>query len=218
MRSPRLLFVGLLSSMLLMPVTASADNTLRLEPLEISAGETKELTISLDNDMDITLVQFDLKLPQGLSIPVNSKNRFRVAITDRTTLEDHSINVNAIDGVYRILLASMTNTVIEGNDGALFKVTLTADETFSGGTISLEKIELVSPDEIAIHPISVSIDVQTSSAIHDITTPPHPKGQSTYDLGGRKVSRAWQRGIIIVDGRKVSYSRKNKLLDKNENH
>ena len=218
MRNPHLLFVGLLSSMLLMPVTASADNTLRLEPLEISAGETKELTISLENDMDITLVQFDLKLPQGLSIPVNSRNRFIVAITDRTTLEDHSINVNAIDGVYRILLASMTNTVIEGNDGALFKVTLTADETFSGGTISLEKIELVSPDEIAIHPISVSIDVQTSSAIHDITTPPHPKGQSAYDLGGRKVSRAWQRGIIIVDGRKVSYSRKNKLLDKNENH
>ena len=210
MRNPHLLFVGLLSCMLLVPVVASADNTLSLEPLEISAGETKELTISLENDMDITLVQFDLKLPQGLSIPVNSRNRFIVAITDRTTLEDHSLNVNAIDGVYRILLASMTNTEIEGNNGALFKVTLAADDTFAGGTISIDKIELVSPNETAVHPASVSIDVQTPSAIHDVTTLPYPKGQSVYNLGGRKVSRTRQRGITIVDGRKVSYSRINK--------
>ena len=51
-----------------MPVAVMADNTLVIEPFDIKGGETKNLIIDLENDQAITLVQFDLQLPEGLSV------------------------------------------------------------------------------------------------------------------------------------------------------
>lgn len=192
--------------MLLMPFFASADNVLIIEPFEINAGETKELTISLENDKDITLVQFDLKLPEGLSIPVNSKNKYVVSFTDRTTLEDHSLHVNALNEGYRFLLASMENTAIEGNSGPLIIISLTANAAFAGGTITIDGIRLVSPDETAVSPSAVSISVSSVVSVFTPNSITKDVGK-VYDLHGRQMNNRKQRGFHIVDGRKVSYSR-----------
>lgn len=198
--------VGILASVLLMPFCVSAASLLNVAPIEISAGDSGELTISLENDKEITLVQFDLKLPAGLSIPVNNRDRYMASFTDRTTLEDHSLNVSAVEGGYRFLLASMTNTVIEGCSGPLIKVSLAADASFAGGTITIDHIILVSPDETAVSPDAVSVDVISPMSVSE------PKAQSTglvqtvYNLRGHKVAnRARQRGVYIIDGRIVSY-------------
>lgn len=206
MRKTCLQFVGILSCMLLMPFFASADNVLIIEPFEINAGETKELTISLENDKDITLVQFDLKLPEGLSIPVNSKNKYVVSFTDRTTLEDHSLHVNALNEGYRFLLASMENTAIEGNSGPLIIISLTANAAFAGGTITIDGIRLVSPDETAVSPSAVSISVSSVVSVFTPNSKTKDVGK-VYDLHGRQMNNRKQRGFHIVDGRKVSYSR-----------
>lgn len=206
MRKTSLQFVGILSCMLLMPFFASADNVLIIGPFEINAGETKELTISLENDKDITLVQFDLKLPEGLSIPVNSKNKYVVSFTDRTTLEDHSLHVNALNEGYRFLLASMENTAIEGNSGPLIIISLTANAAFAGGTITIDGIRLVSPDETAVSPSAVSISVSSVVSVFTPNSITKDVGK-VYDLHGRQMNNRKQRGFHIVDGRKVSYSR-----------
>lgn len=206
MRKTCLQFVGILSCMLLMPFFASADNVLIIGPFEINAGETKELTISLENDKDITLVQFDLKLPEGLSIPVNSKNKYVVSFTDRTTLEDHSLHVNALNEGYRFLLASMENTAIEGNSGPLIIISLTANAAFAGGTITIDGIRLVSPDETAVSPSAVSISVSSVVSVFTPNSITKDVGK-VYDLHGRQMNNRKQRGFHIVDGRKVSYSR-----------
>ena len=189
-----------------MPFFASADNVLIIGPFEINAGETKELTISLENDKDITLVQFDLKLPEGLSIPVNSKNKYVVSFTDRTTLEDHSLHVNALNEGYRFLLASMENTAIEGNSGPLIIISLTANAAFAGGTITIDGIRLVSPDETAVSPSAVSISVSSVVSVFTPNSITKDVGK-VYDLHGRQMNNRKQRGFHIVDGRKVSYSR-----------
>ena len=206
MRKTSLQFVGILSCMLLMPFFASADNVLIIGPFEINAGETKELTISLENDKDITLVQFDLKLPEGLSIPVNSKNKYVVSFTDRTTLEDHSLHVNALNEGYLFLLASMENTAIEGNSGPLIIISLTANAAFAGGTITIDGIRLVSPDETAVSPSAVSISVSSVVSVFTPNSITKDVGK-VYDLHGRQMNNRKQRGFHIVDGRKVSYSR-----------
>ena len=71
----------LLSTLLLMPLVASAENKLTFEPFEISAGETKELVINMVNDKDITSVQFDLELPAGLSIPQDNEDEYLISKT-----------------------------------------------------------------------------------------------------------------------------------------
>ena len=115
-----------------MPVSIMAASTgLSIEEFDIKAGETKEMVIDLNNPSDeITLVQFDLRLPNGLS-----------------------------------LLASSSNTLISGTEGAIIKMTLVADGNFQSGTITLENILLVTPDEKEIKPAAYeyklsSLDLQ----------------------------------------------------------
>lgn len=189
---------------LLIPSKVLATNKLEMEPFAIKGGETQKLFIDLENDMNITAVQFDLLLPEGLSIQCDSSEEPLVDITERTTLRNHSLMVSAITGGYRILLASTKNSVIKGSSGALIMAFLYASSSFSGGIITLTNIELVTPDEMKINPVpfSVSIDDTSVSALSD--------GDCNSKIVTSKVSRldgiqakSHTKGILIVGGRKV---------------
>ena len=155
---------------MLMPVSIMAASTgLSIEEFDIKAGETKEMVIDLNNPSDeITLVQFDLRLPNGLSLK-QTGGEYDIDMCDRTTWRKHSLDANATDGIIRFLLASSSNTLISGTEGAIIKMTLVADGSFQSGTIKLENILLVTPDEKEIKPANVecviggSIAPQTSA-------------------------------------------------------
>lgn len=190
--------------LLLLPSAVLAENKLSIQPFSIKAGETKELTICLNNDKEMTAVLFDMILPQGLTIPVDADDEYQIAIAGRTTTNKHSLNANAVGGGYRFLLTSMRNAVFSGNEGALITVTLVASSDFAGGTITLQDIELVSPDETAVNPDPISVVV--SSEPTTVKNIQHHKAgyKETYDLRGRKASGdARKRGLYIVDGCKV---------------
>ena len=139
------LFVAL--AMMLLPLAASAQATLSIEKFDIKAGEEKEMVIDLTNPGDeITLVQFDLRLPDGLQLK-QVGGEYDIDMCDRTTWRRHSLDANATEGIIRFLLASSSNTVIDGTEGAIIKMTLVASSGFDGGTICLENILMVSPDE-----------------------------------------------------------------------
>ena len=122
--------------------------TLSIEDFTIEKGGEAEMVIELTNpDDEITLVQFDLRLPAGLSLKqVGGEYDFDIA--GRTTWRKHSLDANEqADGSIRFLLASSSNTVLSGTEGAIIKVTLKADNNFTGGDIRLENILMVTPDE-----------------------------------------------------------------------
>ena len=132
---------------------------LSIGDFSINAGETKEMLINLTNpDDEITLVQFDLRLPNGLSI-ATSGGDYDIDIAGRTTWKKHSLDVNAIDGIVRFLLSSSKNSVLEGNSGSIISIKLKASSTFSGGTIALENILLVTPDEKNIRQEKVQVSI-----------------------------------------------------------
>lgn len=140
---------------ILMPITTGAA-TLSIEQFTIGAGEEKEMVIGLSNsDMQVTALMFDLRLPSGLSLKqVNGE--YDIDIAGRTTWKKHSLGCNQTDGIIRFLLSSQTNAVVEGTNGAIIKMTLQASSSFSGGTIFLENIEIVDPDENASKPSDVT--------------------------------------------------------------
>ena len=164
---------------LLMPITAGAA-TLSIEPFTIGAGEEKEMVIDLSNsDMQVTALMFDLRLPSGLSLKqVNGEYDFDIA--GRTTRKKHSLDCNLIDGVIRFLLSSSSNNVLEGTSGAIIKMTLQASNSFSGGTIRLENIEIVDPDEKASRPSDVTYTISPPT--------PTPKLVLSASLSGGQVS------------------------------
>lgn len=126
----------------------------------IKAGEEKEMVIDLTNPGDqITLVQFDLRLPAGLTLKVIDGD-YDIDIAGRTTWKKHSLNANAqTDGTIRFLLASSSNAALTGTSGAVISMTLVASSSFSSGTVTLENILMVTPAEKEIKQDTYSIKV-----------------------------------------------------------
>ena len=91
-------------------------------------------------------MQFDLDLPQGLSLKVVDGD-YDIDIAGRTTWKNHSLSANATDGIIRFLLASSSNKALSGTEGAIIKMTLVADESYKGEGIALKNILLVTPEE-----------------------------------------------------------------------
>lgn len=183
-------------------VKAAAASTTQLainEEFDIKAGETKEMLIELNNPNDeITLVQFDLRLPDGLSIATED-GEYAIDIAGRTTWKKHSLDANATDGIVRFLLSSTKNTVLEGNSGAIITMKLAADNSYKNGAIRLENILLVTPDEKEIKPADVVID--TADTVNGIVVDA-ASDDAVYTLSGLRLTSP-QKGVNIVGGKKI---------------
>lgn len=149
-------------SVLLPLLSSAANSTLSIEPLTIGAGETKTMLIDLSNpDQQVTMVEFHMQLPQGLSIAAGD-NAFDIA--GRTNWQKHTLYSNEKDGLIHVMLASPTNALVSGTSGALISIRLTASSTFSGGTITLKNQKIGSPDMTVSKPADYSYTLQTPSA------------------------------------------------------
>ena len=131
---------------------------LLIEAFDIKASETKTMVIDMQNPDDkVTLVQFDLRLPDGLSIASGDD---AVDIAGRTTLKKHTLTSNAVDGITRFLLYSATNAQIEGTSGAIISVKLTASSSFNGGDIKLENQLMTTPDLVESKPSTYTYNIK----------------------------------------------------------
>ena len=156
---------------LLLPMAAEAA-TLSIEPFTINAGEEKTMTVDLNNsDMEVTMVQFDLRLPTGLTMVENSYD-----IAGRTNWRNHNLNCNSFDGVTRFLLTSQNNDVLTGNSGAIISFKLKASSSFSGGTIQLENILLTSPSLQESKPADVTYTISAPAPTPKLILSASPSG------------------------------------------
>lgn len=122
---------------------------LSIEQFKIKAGEEKEISIDLSNpDDEITMVQFDLSLPKGLSLKMQGGD-YVYDKTDRATSR-HTLDAEAMGDIVRFILLSNRNNALNGSSGAIIKMTLVADASFNGGEIVLSNIVLARPDETQI--------------------------------------------------------------------
>lgn len=201
-----------LIALTVLPLTAAAQSQTKLtvDDFTIKAGETKTLTVNLENpDMTVTLVQFDMELPEGLSVAKDEEGEYLMELA-RTTLKKHSLDYNLANG--RVLLSSSSNKTLSGTSGAIIMIDLTAASTFQTGTITLKNIEIVSPDNTAENPVfskpdDVVINI-AASGIAGVTMSNEYQG-SIYTLQGVKVGENassfdnLKKGIYIMNGKKV---------------
>lgn len=179
---------------------ASSDEaSISVEPFSIKAGEEKELILDMTNPNDnITLVQFDMVLPEGLTLKQNG-GEYDIDIAGRTTWRKHTLAARDNGDFIRFLLASQTNAVIEGTEGAIIKMTLVADNNFNGGSIQFKNILLVTPDVKETKP--ADFEVNTTTGIKDVRI--DTSGDTkVFDLQGRRLTKP-VKGISIINGKKV---------------
>ena len=181
------------------PPTPST-TALAIETLSIKAGETKTMTIDLNNPNDeLTLVQFDLHLPKELSIKTVGGD-LDIDMCDRTNWRKHSLEANKVDDAYRFLLYSSSNTLISGTEGGIIKMALVANNTFVGGSIVIDNALLVSPEQKEVTPDRYEYTIASFTSIESLSVSKHNK--QIYDLGGQ-FQRNIQKGLNIVNGKKV---------------
>lgn len=141
-----------------------ADN-LSVGTIQLTAGTSTEVSISLNNSKQYAAFQLDMVLPNGVSV-ASSNNGLAVSLTNRKS--DHQLRAAKIaDNTYRVLAYSPTNATITGTEGALLNITLSADEGLADGdkTGKVENLIYSETDAIAktIDDMTFTIQVKSKS-------------------------------------------------------
>jgi hypothetical protein len=110
---------------------AAATDRFHIEEFTISPGETRTVSILLDNEAEYTAFQSDLYLPEGLTAA-------NFALTDRKNA-NHTLTATVLpDGGIRLLSYSLNLKTYSGNSGALVTFDVTVSEDFEGeATVAL---------------------------------------------------------------------------------
>lgn len=112
---------------------------------------TMTLPVYMKNESQITGLQFDLQVPDGVTV-AESNNQFIANMSDRAV--DQSISgTNVSDNLYRFVVFSPTSKAFSGNEGAIAYITLNMDGNMTVGEydLMLKGIELTKTDGTSIH-------------------------------------------------------------------
>jgi hypothetical protein len=125
---------------------------LYFEDFEIAPGEEKEVNILLNNpNAEYRDIQFDLYLPEGITVVQDEDDEFLVYTGSRCT-KKHTTGFSYRDGHYVCMLYSTAKNPLTGNSGDILSITLKADENATPGTqkgyfrnVSLSKTDATGP-------------------------------------------------------------------------
>ena len=178
----------------------SGTDKLYIEDFEIEPGEEKEVNILLNNpDAEYRDLQFDLYLPEGITVVQDEDEEFMVDKGDRCT-KKHTIGFSYTDGHYVCMLYSTAKNPLTGNSGDILSITLKADENVATGAqkgyfrnVSLSKTDATGPtyDELSFD-ITVKGDVD---GISDVVVNDGP--YQIYTIDGEQVENLHQ-GVNII--------------------
>ncbi len=114
----------------------SDDDKIVVTDVTATKGQQAAFSIDLENKTtDLTAYQFDLTLPDGVSLSVNDKGKFIVSKTSRYEDDSQTLNISKTEGnTYRFVCFSMSNEKITGTSGAILNAALTIGESVNDGS------------------------------------------------------------------------------------
>ena len=111
------------------------------------AGTKDVLSIELHNQDEVKLCQFDLRLPEGVTVITLNNGKYDVALTDRA--EAHRVSSTRLgNGDYRFIISSLDNDPFAGNEGTLVNIGLEVSAAMEAGEYAVKVLnaELSVPD------------------------------------------------------------------------
>ena len=184
-------------------------NVVYITPFSAQSGTQATLSINMKNTAAIRGFQFDLYLPEGVTIGKSAKGKILCSLNPARLPEDdaHTIMVaEQENGTFRFLVNSMDDETFTGNDGEVISVTINLAETMADGDypILLENIKL-SESDISKYYTTESV-LSTLTVVNDVTgiqsVSANKATKSIYNLAGQKMKNT-RKGVNIVDGKKV---------------
>ncbi len=190
-----------------MAATSFAQSSLTIEPFSIGAGEEKEIEVLMENpDTDICQIEFELTLPTGIEIVYDEENECdMIDFGSRTNYKKHSVASNKIsENTTKIMCTSQTNALFKNYSGDVLVITVRATDAFTAASaeFSLSNIVLALPDGItSLTPANYAGTISNTTGIEEIMS--EQGTAKIYDLQGRKIDVITEKGIYIVNGKKM---------------
>ena len=127
------------------------DNVMYVGSFEGHSASQVIMPIQMKNSAAIRGFQFDIYLPEGVTIALNPKGKEMVSLSHerRDEYDEHTLSVRKLDdGSYLFLCGSLSEDTFLGNDGEVATVTLDIAEEMDNGNypIILKNIKLTEND------------------------------------------------------------------------
>lgn len=168
----------MLMALLTIVGNASADE-LVISDLNIKAGETKTISIELNNpDNDYIAFEFSLKLPDGISIVTDEYDLFVATINNKRS-SDHTLDVSKenTDGCYHFLGYSLSNKSIKGKSGEIISLTVKCADDAEAGNYTGKACELIFSNSNF-----VEVDLTDSSFGINVIAPGDTNGDGSVSV------------------------------------
>ena len=197
-----------------MPATddSDAENVIYVENVSGSKNSQVELSVRMRNASDIRGFQFDLYLPEGVTIANNAKASLstnRLAAGDAHTLMADEMT----DGAVRFLCSSMNDENFAGGDGEIATLTVNiADNVANGDYDVVVKNALMTETDISksyeADNIKSTLTVLDQTGVETVTADDERRDSSIYTVGGQLVGkkstmRQLRKGVYIRNGKKI---------------
>ena len=129
-----------------------------------------EYAVEMFNKNAITGLQFEMQLPEGISLMDDSYGYPDIWLDENRRARNHSVDVTELgDNYYKVMISSPTNKEFKGNSGNLFYMRLLVDKYHASGiyNIGLTGIVLAEPDETEHQVDDTSFAVQYNYMLGD---------------------------------------------------
>ena len=212
-----LLFLMLLA----LPLASRAKDTFYIAPVNIAPGDSKTITLNLDNSQVFRGFQTDIELPEGLKIASKSNGNFDISLTDRGT-SSFSVSSNLMsDGSVRILGYSTQGESIKGNQGALVRISVRASSDFSGGYIKLKNsfFSDVNNRDVKLDNSQLFVETKEQNDVSVKGGEISPEVSKTFslELSNESEMTAFQMDVVLPNGLSLDLS-KTRLTGRCGNH
>ena len=200
--------------MLLISSVGFAQTTFYIEPFSITAGETKEMPVLMENPDEVfSQLQFDITLPEGLEIPESYDEDIDDYIKEikhgsRTSQKLYSIQTHPVDEALRVLCITQNSKGrFAGENGDVLLITVKAAEEIAVGDVDIKITNTIlsrqdgSTYKPAYCTATVSVTNGSTTGIDEVKGE-NGEMKAIYDLQGRKVDTL-NKGLYIIDGKKV---------------
>lgn len=180
-----------------------------IQDITLNAGATATLEVKLDVERETVGFQFDLYLPQGVTLTDEPST----AITSGSIINDKSHFLDAEmlkNGVYRVLCYSLQNCAFNSNSGIVANINVNVDKDLPNGIypIVLKNIEIANSNGLNSIKLketesALSVTDEDISGITQIESDNSKADNSVYNLMGQKVKKLHPGQIGILNGKKI---------------
>ena len=136
--------------------------------VKLMTGKQQEVSIALNNESEIIMIEFEMQLPSGISIAKDEDDEFLTELVSSRVAKSHTLEVaDKGNGKYKFLLYSSSNAPLIGNSGDLITFTINCDKNATEGNYQakVSSVLMADKNEKAIYPNDFTFDITIVDAI-----------------------------------------------------